>query len=433
VKAKSIMVIAGEASGDWLAAELVQELRAWLNDAAARPTTDFQPLRSSLAPRFFGAGGPRLARAGVDLAFDLTAHSVTGFSDVFKNYLKFRRLFRQLYRLAIQRKPDAIICVDFSGFNRRFAHAVSRYFGSREGWFHDGRPKIIQYVSPQVWASREGRVYQLARDYDLILSLFAFERDWYARRVPQLKVEFVGHPLVDRYSAAGSPDLSATGSTRNSAGGPGQGSTEEGVGQSSVLHSPSSPLVLLLPGSRVDELKRHLPVMAGAVDLLNASFPELRARLVLPDDTLVQVALAEGLPKNVQVQVGGLAVALGEADVALASTGTVTMECAYCGVPTVAIYKTSWSTFQIAIRLVRVKYAAMPNLLANEEIFPEFIQDAASAPNIARVAFELLRDRDRWARIKAKLAEVKAALGPPGASRRAALAVAALLESNSRE
>src|SRR5690242_3076627 len=173
------MLIAGEASGDWLAAELVQALREEFARAAAVPTQDYQPLYTSLEPRFFGAGGSRMAAAGVDLDFDLTQHSVVGLSDVVKNYLKFRRFFRRLYELALEREPDVIICVDFSGFNRRFAHAVRNYTRSHRGWFHDWQPRIIQYVSPQVWASRESRAYQMAKDFDLVLSIVPFEPEWY--------------------------------------------------------------------------------------------------------------------------------------------------------------------------------------------------------------------------------------------------------------
>src|SRR5258708_10368286 len=119
VKPRSFMVIAGETSGDILAAELVRAIRAELNRTRETLTWDYQPLRTSLDARFFGAGGPQMAAAGVDLALDMTTHAVTGISEVLRNYLKFRRLFAQLYQLALRRSPDAIICVDFSGFNRR--------------------------------------------------------------------------------------------------------------------------------------------------------------------------------------------------------------------------------------------------------------------------------------------------------------------------
>lgn len=415
------MLIAGEASGDMLAAELVQELRRALADAGALPTRDYQPLHASLEPRFFGAGGPRMAAAGVDLAFDMTLHSVVGFSDVLKNYFKFRRLFHQLFRLALDRQPDAILCVDFSGFNRRFAHAIKQQVRARADWFHDWDPKIVQYVSPQVWASREGRAYQMARDYSLLLSIFPFEKEWYAKRVPQLRVEFVGHPMVDRY---GSAKCGAQGA-------------ESGAGQSSIhpppsssSGTPSSPSILLLPGSRRSELARHLPAMIRALALMRASLPELRARMVLPNQTLAHQARVFGLPGHLEIQVGALPESLAGADVAIASTGTVTMECAYFGLPTVAIYKTSWSNYQIGKRIVKVKWLAMPNILANDPLFPEFIQDDATPENIARAALEIVQDQDRQARIRARLAKIVAGLGGPGASRRAAREIVRLMESD---
>ena len=404
MKPKSFMLIAGEASGDVLGAELVNALRREFEGAEAIPTEDLQPLYTSLEPRFFGAGGPRMAAEGVDLAFDLTAHSVLGLTDVLKKPLKFRRLFRQLFQLALERQPDAIVCVDFSEFNFRFAHAIRQYTRARADWFHDWNPKIIRYPSPQVWASREGRAYQMARDLDLVLSIFAFEKEWYAKRVPELSVEFIGHPIVDRHGERPAVKDERPGTLK-------------------------AQTLLLLPGSRASELARHLPVMLTALDLIRAKVPDLRARMVLPNERLVQQARNLGLPAWLHGRVGGLPEALSEADVAIASTGTVTMECAYFGVPTVALYKTSWITYQIARRMVKVKYLAMPNLLANQEVFPEFIQGAATPDNLTRAAVELLRDETQRARVKARLAEIVASLGPPGASRRAARAILSRLRS----
>jgi lipid-A-disaccharide synthase len=175
------MIIAGEASGDLLAAELVSALRGQLPDA-----------------QFFGAGGAKMSAAGVELAFDLTQHSVIGITDVLKKYFEFRRLFNQLLALAIERKPDVVIGVDYGGFNLRFGQAVKKYV--RDNPFVNWNPKIVQFVSPQVWASRPGRANKLARDYDLLLSIFPFEKEWYAKRVPQLRVEFVGHPMIGRFT-----------------------------------------------------------------------------------------------------------------------------------------------------------------------------------------------------------------------------------------
>ncbi len=397
MKPKSFMLIAGEPSGDALAADLVRALREKLANRTLAPTAEAQPRLSSLAPRFFGAGGSHLANAGAELALDLTAHSVIGFSDVVKNLLKFRRIFHQLLALAANRTPDAIVCVDFSGFNRRLAHAIKRQVRQRSNLMTNWNPPIIQFVSPQVWASRPGRATYMAEDYDLLLTIFPFEKDWYARRAPDLHVEFVGHPMVDRYAGVKLPEPAA----RNS----------------------QPPEVLLLPGSRPGELKRHLPVMFPAFDNLTRSLPGIRGRMVLPNQELLRLATSFGPPPGLEVVCGGLTEALLRASVAIASTGTVTMECAWFGVPTVAIYKTSWSTYQIGKHLVTVRFLAMPNLLADQEVFPELIQDQATPDRIATAALDLQRNPARQAEVKGILARVVGGLGGPGASRRAAEAI----------
>jgi len=399
MKPLKIMLIAGEASGDILAAELVKALRRQIAASPPDATLDHQPLRTGLEPIFFGAGGPRMDTAGVELTVDMTRHSVIGLSDVIKKLAEFRRIFRQLQRLALERLPDLIVCVDFSGFNRRFAHAIRKRVGICTGPFNNWNPGITQYVSPQVWASREGRTYKVAQDYDQLLTIFPFEKAFYAKRVPRFPVEFVGHPMLDRYAEL--PTRPTT------------------VGDSSA----EGPLLALLPGSRRGELSRHLPVMLGALKVIQQQAPTVRTRMVLPSPELVTQAQAMGLPADLHVQCGGLPEVLSQSTVAIASTGTVTMECAFFGVPTVALYKTSWSTYQIGKRLVKVKCLAMPNILADELLFPEFIQNAANSQNIAGAGLELLNDEGRRNRIRMRLGEVVSSLGGPGASERAASAV----------
>ena len=387
------MLIAGEASGDLLAAELVSALRGQLFALDARSS-----------PQFFGAGGSKVAAAGVELAFDLTRHSVIGISDVLKNYFKFRRLFNQLLALAIERRPDVVIGVDYGGFNLRFGHAIRQYVRKHPGGWN---PKIVQFVSPQVWASRPGRADLLAADYDLLLSIFPFEKDWYARRAPKLRVEFAGHPMVGRFNSEGrvprAPDS-----------------------DNLVTRGARPSEILLLPGSRRSELQRHLPVMLRALKLIQGKLPAAEAKMVLPDESLVQLAKSSGV--NLEIQTGNLPEALARADVAIASTGTVTMECAFFGVPTVTLYKTSALTYQIARRIVTVKSLTMPNLLAGEEVFPEFIQNAATPENIARAALGLLQDEALRTKIKSQLAKIISSLGEPGASQRAAEAILSLFE-----
>ena len=384
------MLIAGEASGDLLAAELVKALNQ-------SPETRVMPF----PPEFFGAGGPSMAEAGVDLAVNLTQYSVIGLSDSLKKYWQFKRIFDQLFQLALEREPDIIICVDFSGFNRRFARAVRNYIRARQWTFFNWNPKIVQYVSPQVWASRPSRAHQLERNVDLLLSIFPFEKEWYARHAPGLRVEFVGHPIVDRY-----------GSRRD---------------ELRARRASGTPVLLLLPGSRDSELKRHLPVMLAVAKRIQTR-GSVFLRMVLSTDRLAELAKPKttSLPR-LDVRVGNLAESLAEATVAIASTGTVTVECAYFGVPTVAIYKAAWSDYLIARQIVRVKHLAMPNLLAGEEIFPEFIQHKATPDNIARAALELLNHPERRSAVKTRLAQITKSLGEPGASQRAARAILQLL------
>jgi lipid-A-disaccharide synthase len=390
---KRFMLIAGESSGDVLAAELVGELRAALR-RQNNYTTDVQPLRSDLAPQFFGAGGSRLADAGVEMSINLVQHSMVGIPGV-KDLLKFKGFRDQLFALALERQPHAIICVDFNSFNLSYAAHVKQHIRNRHGTFNNWNPKIIKYVSPQVWASRENRAYQMARDFDLLLSIFPFEKDWYAKRVPKFPVEFVGHPIMDRYQDFKAPTQPAE----------------------------SAPLLLLLPGSRARELKRHLPPMLGGLKIIQSSVPNVRARMVLSSPALVELAGQFSIPSAVEVRCGGLPESLAEAAAAIASTGTVTMECAYFGVPAVTLYKASAIEYEIGKRLIKVKSMTMPNLLADEPVFPEFIQDAATPENLARAALELLRDPVRRGNIRAKLKQVIASLGPPGAGHRAAEAI----------
>lgn len=399
---QSFMLIAGEPSGDRLGAELVAALRT-TNELNALP----------FPPRFFGAGGPLMKAEGVDLALDLTRHSVFGISDALRQYLKFRRFFWQLLRLAESRQPDAVILIDFAGLNRRFARALKNRIRSRLGAFRNWNPRFIYYVSPQVWASRESRARSLAQDIDLLLSIFPFEKDWYRARIPGLRVEFVGNPLVDRFTL----DHSRT-HRRNS-------DPLNGIQTSNFESTPASrrPLVLLLPGSRMRELETHMPIMLDAVAMIRTK-EKIDARIILPSPELAAWARQRThLAPDLEVRCETLAHSLPDADLAIASSGTVTMECAFFQIPTVVLYKTSWLTYEIGRRIIRVDSIAMPNIIGGEEIYPELIQHRATPEAISREALRLLNEPELRDRMRMKLKTVIAALGAPGASRRAAEAI----------
>jgi len=378
----TLMLIAGDPSGDLAAADLVRALHR-----------EFSPWR----PRFIGAGGPAMRTAGVDLRYELTRHSVIGL-EILRRLADFRRIFTDLLELADADLPDAIIGVDYSGFNLRFAAAVRTRVHRRSGTFHNWNPCLIQYISPQVWASRAGRARRMAQTHDLLLSILPFEPGWFAQHAPRLPVIFVGHPLVDRRQKV-PPSVMSLG------------------------HSQSRPSVVLLPGSRAGELHRHLPVMIpAAATIVRETGAEIR--VVVPDEPLRDIAqsyLPQGFPTALQV--GRLDEALSQATLALASTGTVTLECAWFGVPTVAMYKTSPLTYYVGRRIITVPYLAMPNLLAQDRLIPELIQHEATHEALASTALELLRDPRRRDSIRNRLLDIARSLGAPGASQRAARAI----------
>lgn len=378
-----IMMIAGEPSGDTLAAELIGALRSsW-------------PGR---LPRLIGAGGPRMREAGVEIFHELTTLSVIGPADVARHYFRFRRLFHDLVQRAIETRPDLVILIDYSHFNHRFATAL-REAAARSGgaW----KPRIVKYVSPQVWASRPGRAQVMQRDFDLLLCLFPFEPAWYAARTPRLRVRYVGHPVLDRY-----PNHTRDASAPSASG---------------TQH------VLLLPGSRGQELRRHLPVMQAACAQIQQR-ADCDFLAVLPTEALRDQAdrILNSSNPTIRLQVGSLPEALQWASVAIASTGSVTMECAYFAVPTVALYRTSWLTYFLGKQLVTVPYLSMPNLLAGRVVMPEFVQGDATPEAISESASAILQDPKRAEQMRSDLREVISGLGKPGASGRAAAAIVEL-------
>ena len=377
---KKFMLISGEASGDQLAAELVTALQARLPGS-----------------QFFGAGGHQMKAAGVDILYDMSRLAIVGATDVLRNVFEIKRVQRQMLAAAIARKPDVFIGVDYGGFNLRFGQAIKQYL--RDNPFVDWHPKVVQFISPQVWASRPKRADRMAGDYDLLLSIFPFEKAWYTKRVPSLRVEFVGHPMVERFQqleiAPRRPPI-----------------------------SPTAPNLLLLPGSRRSELKQHLPVMLAGLKLIREKIPGTQASMVVPNQNIAALAKAGGA--DMPIQIGDLPAALARADLALAKTGTVTMECAFMRMPAVTFYKGSWLNYQIVRHFVTVKYFTTANLLADDEVYPEFLQYNLTPENLARATLEILQNESRRAKLHRQLDEIIASLGGPGATGRAADAILSL-------
>jgi lipid-A-disaccharide synthase len=359
---KNIMFIAGEASGDAHAAELIKALRIQAPDV-----------------NFFGAGGPKMKAAGMELQLDLTEHAVVGLVEVLKNYGKFRRIFWDLIHEAEKRRPDAVVLVDFPGFNLRFAAQMKKR-----------RIKVIYYISPQLWAWHASRAKQIERDVDLMLTIFPFEKDWYAKHAPKLKVECVGHPFAERMR-------------------------DEGGGM-----KREESLILLLPGSREREVAKIWPILAQVADRMPAGVQFVAAAVNEEMAAMIR-------HPRVTVEVGKAHELMKRATLAITASGTATMECAFYGRPMIVVYKVNWFTYLVGRMVVTVNWLAMPNVIAGREIVPEFIQYDAKPERIATMACELLENTSKREAMRRELASVVGSLGGAGASERAAGLILAAL------
>lgn len=394
----SFMLVAGEASGDRLAAELVAGLRKEWNRRQSGNSLGSLPMPAAAGPVFFGAGAEAMRDAGVEIVEDMSQRGVIGISDVLRSLVEFVGLLNRLVRLAAERQPDVIICVDYGGFNLRFQARLRRLIRSQSNPFNNWHPKLVQFVSPQVWGSRPGRANQMERNLDLLISILPFEKEWFAKRKPKLRVEFVGHPLIGRHGTA-IENRTATESTKT-----------------------EPPLVVLLPGSRRGELRHHLPVVVEAARRIRQQM-NCRFKLVVPSQPLAELARAAVGNEPVEIVVGELSSVLRGATLAISKTGTITLELAMFGVPAITFYKTTPLTYHVARRVVQVRWLSMPNLLADEGVFPEFVQDDATGQSLTDAALALLQNDEQRRKVTEKVASLVSQLGSPGAPDRAANAI----------
>jgi len=376
-----LLLSCGEASGDLYAAALTREL------LALDPTLHVA-----------GLGGPQFAAAGGRLVDDYREISVTGLTEWIPKLPRLLAARRRLVAAAAAERPDALVLIDFSGFNFRLAPAIKRL----------GVP-VIYYISPQIWASRPGRLATMRAIADRVLVIFPFEAAIYERGgVP---VEFVGHPLIDlaKPSATRERFLAGLGLT------------------------PSAPTVAILPGSRPHEVSRILPDLAAAARRIRREVPAAQfvvARAPHMDDDLFAAVRADDGGARFTIVEGDTDTVLASADVALTASGTATVQAALHDTPMVVVYRLAPFEYQLARRLVRLDTIGMVNLIAGGKIVPELVQDAFTPEAVAREAVSMLTDRERAARIRVDLARVRTALGGPGASRRAARAIMRIVESH---
>ena len=340
---KRIVIVAGEESGDQHAAALVRQLKA------THPSIEIS-----------GIGGKHMQAAGVSLLSDLARFGVTGIIEVLRHLRVIRQAYRAICAHLKANKPDLLILVDYPGFNLRLAKFAKRTLGIR----------ILYYISPQIWAWKPGRIDLIRACVDHMAVILPFEKKIYEQAgVP---VSFVGHPMVKRIES-----IEQTKPSRETLGLP-----------------QHARLIAMLPGSRINEIERHMPVLRATAIQLNSQYSDLH--FVIPiagtiDPALIQSYWPAEAPAVTFVQGHAIEVVTCS-DYVIVGSGTASLECALLGKPMCIIYKASFLTYLFASQVIRVKYLGLCNLLQNKMIVPELLQYDCTPKELTRVISELLDD-----------------------------------------
>ena len=372
-----ILISAGEASGDIHAAAVTAALK-----------------KIDSAIEVFGMGGDALRAAGGEVLFDIKDHGVMGFVEVIKKLPDLFKLRSDFARVMDERKPDCLVVVDYPGFNMKLAKVA-----------HDKGIPVVSYIAPSAWAWNKGRAKNVAKIVDKVACIFPFEYDVYEEA--GAPVEFVGHPLLDIVH----PTM------------------ERAEAEAWAGKEAGHPLVLLMPGSRLMELDKMLPTLLEGAKLIKKQLPEVQFAMpragTIPLELLQSKIKASGL--EIKITEGHNYDLFSVADLALATSGTVTLEAALCGLPSVIVYRTSALNAFIARRVINIPNIGLPNIVAGRQILPELLQEDFTPANVANTAVELLAP-ERRPQLEANLAYMKARLGEPGAVNRVAQLILRIAE-----
>ncbi len=368
-KIKNIFIVCGELSGDLLAGNLIEAIK-------------------KLDPeiKISGVGGEYLAKNGCEIFYNIRDLSVMGFFDVLKKLPKFIKLKKLILSKINTDKPDAIIFVDFSGFNLRLAKVINK------------RLPIIYYVSPQVWASREGRTNCIKKFISKMIVLFKFEEDFYKQH--QIEAFCPGHPLVDLVKPT--------------------------LGKQDFLNnfrlSSSRKIVALLPGSRKQEILSILPLMLKSAQLIHDKIKQAQFIIAKSPNLGIQIYQNECKKFTLDLRIidGLTSDCLNMAEISMVCSGTATLEAAIIGKPFVIVYKTNLFNYLLYRPQIKIPYIGMVNIVAGRKIIPEFIQFSARPKRIAESIINLMQNPDQANQMQQNLEKVKTSLGQPGAAERAA-------------
>lgn len=381
------MIIVGEMSGDSHAAKLVKELRK------SSDNVEFE---------FFGATGKKMRDQGVETIVEADNFGIVGVVEVAKALPMFLRVFKKLKKVALERKPDAVVLVDFPDFNLKMATALKK-----KGL------KIIYYVSPQVWVWKKYRVKRIKKYVDLLLTILPFEKDWYAEQDFH-KVKYVGNPMAGEVQ----PKL-----TRK---------------QFCKAHNldDSKPIIALLTGSRGNEIREILPILLETACLMSQKNPDLQFVIPLASNRKKSEANAAitkikekgfEIPEKLIVTKEETYESVNAANVAAVTSGTATLETAILGTPMVIVYKVSKFTYAVFRLIVSVEHIGLVNLIAQRTLAKELVQNDFTAEKLCEELFCLLEVNENN-KMRIELAEIKKRLGDGGTSQVAAEAILNELE-----
>ena len=366
---KKLFIIAGEPSADLHGSRLIKAI-----------------LDKSPDTKFIGMGGELMRRAGCELFYDIKNISVVGFTEAIKKLPLYKKIFKELSEKLVLEKPNAVILIDYPGFNLNFAKEAKKR-----------NIPVIYYISPQIWAWNKGRIKTIKNVVDKMLVLFEFEKDLYKQH--GIDVVFVGHPLIESVKTSMSKEQTIK-----------------------ILKlDPAKKTIALLPGSRETEVKKVLPIMLKTAEILGTS---QQFQFILIKSPIVDKPVYDKLMKNtplwIKIVDENRHDAVNMSDFALVASGTATLETAILGVPMALVYKVSFLTYLLAKMLIKIPYIGLVNVVAGSKVIPEFVQFSATPKKIAAECQNILQSPAKLSQIKLDLARVKASLGSPGASAAAA-------------
>ena len=358
-------IIAGEQSADNHGAALMTAIRAQNHDI-----------------EFRGIGGKKMIKAGLNSLENIDKMAVMGFVEVIKHLRFFRDVTLKVLEEIDNCQPRQIILIDYPGFNLRLAKKIKEKFDI----------PITYYISPQLWAWKENRIKIIRKYIDQMLVIFPFEEDWYRER--EVEAKFVGHPIFDFWIPSSKEELCKL-----------------------LSLNADKRIITLYPGSRLQEIKKHLPILVQAVVKLRSEDSSLQFIL----GASPQVNWSQWLlPDWIQVESEYPQKALECADLALVASGTATLEAAVFGTPMIIIYKMASFSWWISRLLVSIPFAGMVNIIAKKEIMPELLQENATPERVFSTASSILKNPEKIEKMVADLKEVQVKLKGVGASNKAA-------------